>query len=133
MLFTKTSRIMNTNTITICGKELTLAYNFATEIAFQDMTETKATDFIREAAVNLQNQQRPDIKSSILLIIACAIAYYESKNEESPITDKDLMNEATPEEIMTALGIIIRLFASFYHIPLPEEKKKEGKGRSKKK
>ena len=40
-----------------------------------------------------------------------------------PITDKDLMNEAGPEEFGTALGTVIKLYMEFYHLPGSEAAK----------
>ena len=56
-------------------------------------------------------------------------SYYESKGEQCPITDKELMYECTPKEIGMALGIIIGLRTNFYHIPSNEPEDKESKGK----
>ena len=60
-----------------------------------------------------------------------AMAYYESKVKNSPIEATDLMREASPLELGTALGTIINLWAKFYNIPKgePEEKPAKGKGK----
>ena len=61
------------------------------------------------------------------------MAYYHSKDEETPIKDTDLMNDTTPLELGTALGTIINLWAKFYHIPAgePADKPQKGKGKEK--
>ena len=110
-------------TIQICGKDVNLAYCYATEISFKVLAEEEIHDFLREATAKVQAKQMPDIRKAIFLILAAASAYYESKGEELPITDKDLMNEAGPEEFGTALGTCIKLYMEFYHLPGSEAAK----------
>lgn len=122
---------MKTKTITICGKDVTLAYCYGTEISYKMLSDEDINDFVQEvvAALNAEPQRMPDIKKSVLLIIAAAMAYSESKGEKSPIADKDLMYHATPDELGTALGTVIALRMEFYHVPKDEAEaaKKEEK------
>ncbi len=121
--------------ITIAGKPVTLGYCYATEIAYKDLSGEDIADIIREtfAAVNAQPQRMPDTKRSIYLVLAAVMAYYQSKDEETPIKDTDLMNETTPMELGIALGTIITLWAKFYNIPKgePEDKPQKRKGKAK--
>lgn len=120
---------MITKEITLCGKQVTLAYCFATEISYKILSDEDVTDFIAEAAVAIQDKKRmPDIRKSIFLVLASMQSYYESKDEQATVTDKQLMYDSTSEELGTALGVIIGLRANFYHIPKgePEDKQKEG-------
>ena len=120
---------MITKEITLCGKQVTLAYCFATEISYKILSDEDVTDFITEAAVAIQDKKRmPDIRKSIFLVLASMQSYYESKDEQAPITDKQLMYDSTQEELGTALGVVIGLRTNFYHIPKgePEDKQKEG-------
>ena len=52
------------------------------------------------------------------------LAYYQSRGEDAPLTDTDLMNDAKPAELGTAIFTIIGLRMDFYHVPKgePEEK-----------
>lgn len=120
--------------ITLAGKPVTLGYCYATEIAYKDLSGEDITDIIHEtiAAVNAKPARMPDAKRSIYLVLAAVIAYYESKGEDAPIKDKDLMDEITPLELGTALGTIINLFAHFYNIPNGEPADKPQKGKGKK-
>ena len=120
---------MQKKEITICGKPVTLAYCYATEIAYKDCSGEDIQTFLTEALPLIQQQQMPDVKKTLFLIIASMLSYYED-DEKLPVTDKDMMREATPNEIGTALGTIIVLRSQFYHVPEgePEDKKgKEGK------
>ena len=121
--------------ITMAGKPVTLGYCYATEIAYKDLSGEDIADIIREtfAAINAQPQRMPDTKRSIYLVLAAVMAYYQSKDEESPIKDTDMMNETTPMELGIALGTIITLWAKFYNIPKgePEDKPQKRKGKAK--
>lgn len=119
--------------ITLAGKPVTLGYCYATEIAYKDLSGEDIADIIQEtiASINAQPARMPDTKRSIYLVLAAVIAYCQSKDEDAPIKDTDLMNETTPLELGTALGTIITLWAQFYNIPKgePEEKPAKGKGK----
>lgn len=119
---------MKTREITIAGKQVTLAYCYATEIGFKDLADQDINDWMAEAVEALQAKRMPDIKKTIFAILASQMAYCNAKDVDATIADDDLMNDATPEEIGMALGTIIALRAEFYHIPKdePEDKKEEG-------
>ena len=123
---------MQKKEITICGKPVTLAYCYATEIAYKDCSGEDIQTFLTEAIPLIQQQQMPDVKKTLFLIIASMLSYYED-DEKLPVTDKDMMREATPNEIGTALGTIITLWAKFYNIPKgePEDKPQKRKGKAK--
>ncbi len=123
---------MKSQETTIAGKKATLAYCYATEIAYKMLSGQDINDFMKEAALALSDEppRMPDVKSTVLLIIAAANAWYDSKREESPVKDTDIMYAATPEEMGKALGVIIALRKQFYDIPVGEpesdEKAEEG-------
>ncbi len=121
--------------ITIAGKPVTLGYCYATEIAYKDLSGEDIAAIIQEAiaCVNAKPARMPDTKSSIYLVLSAIVPYYESKGEDAPIKDTDLMNDTTPLELGTALGTIINLWAKFYNIPKgePEEKPAKRKGKAK--
>jgi hypothetical protein len=126
---------MKTKEITIAGKTVTLAYCFGTEIGYKLLTDEDVHPFITEAivAINEKPARMPDLRKTIFLIVACATAYYESKGQDSPIADTDLMYDCQPEEIGIALGTVLNLYAEFYHLPKDEPKDKEPKGGRKRK
>ena len=120
--------------ITLASKPVTLGYCYATEIAYKDMSGEDIADIIQEtiSCVNAQPARMPDTKRSIYLVLAAIMAYYQSKGEDAPIKDTDLMNNTTPLELGTALGTIITLWAQFYNIPKGEPEDKPAKGKGKK-
>lgn len=115
---------MLTKEITLCGKVVTLAYCYATEIAYKDISDENIADYIKEAVACIQKETDPDVKHTIFAILACMLAYYQSRDEDSPLTDTDLMNDAKPAELGTAIFTIIGLRMDFYKVPKgePEEK-----------
>lgn len=121
---------MKTKEITVAGKTVTLAYCFGTEIGYKLLTDEDVHPFIIEAivAINEKPARMPDLCKTIHLILACATAYYESKKQESPLEDTDLMYNADPTEVGMALGTVLNLYAEFYHLPKDEPKDKEPKG-----
>jgi hypothetical protein len=124
----KSRKEMITKEVTICGKQVTLAYCYATEIAFKNLCNEDMFDYAKHAIESIQAERDPDIEKTIYAIIASMMAYYEEK-DKAPIKDTDLMKEAKPVEIGTAMLAILSMRAEFYHVPAgePEEKQKGGK------
>lgn len=118
---------MITKKVTLCGKEVTLAYCYATEIAYKDLSDEDMFDYAKHALDSIQAQRDPDIKKTILAIIACMMAYYEDAGK-APVKDTDIMKTATPVELGTAMLTILRMRNDFYHVPNgePEDKPQEG-------
>ena len=122
---------MITKEITIGGKSVTLAYCYATEISYKLLSDEDINIFMTEVyeCMNDDIQRMPDIRKTIFLILAAISAYYESKGEELPIDDKTLMYECKPEELGTALGVVLGLRGQFYAVPSDEPKDKEPNGK----
>lgn len=118
--------------ITIAGKTFEIAYCYATEIAYRDIAGEDMDAFMPEISQSIQNEHLPDPKKTIYLILAAAMAYATAKDEETPIKDVDLMTEATPMELGSALGTFLTLRSQFYILPSgePEDKKKGKKGKN---
>jgi hypothetical protein len=115
---------MITKEITLCGKPVTLAYCFATEISYKILSDEDIHTFLQEAVNAINEKRMPDIRRSIYLLLAAMNAYYESNGKKTPITDKQLMYEVSPEEMGTAIGTIIGLWLEFNHIPSDEPEDK---------
>ncbi len=81
----------------IVQTDVALAYCYATEISFKDMSGCDITDFMQEAIESIQQQRMPDIKKTIYLIIAAHMAYTEANGiKDLTVKDIDLMTTATP-------------------------------------
>lgn len=123
---------MITKEITLCGKQVTLAYCYATEIAYKEMSDEDIFDYAQAAVEAIKAQRDPDIKKTILAIIAGMMAYYEDK-DKAPVKDSEIMREATPVEIGTAMLTILSMRSEFYHVPKDEPEDKQEKGGRKRK
>ena len=127
---------MKSKEITICNRPVTLAYCYATEISYKLLSDEDINIFMTEVyeCMNDDIQRMPDIRKTIFLILAATSSYYESKGEELPIDDKTLMYECKPEELGTALGVVLGLRGQFYAVPAGEpEDKPDGKAAKKRK
>lgn len=129
---------MITQEITLCSRQINIGYCYATEIAYKDLTDENITEYVKEAIDCVQQERDPDPKKTILAIIACMMAYYNSKGEDAPLKSEDIMNEAKPAEIGMAIFAIVNMRAEFYSVPkdepkdkVPDEKKGKGKGKAK--
>lgn len=122
---------MTTKEITMCGQQLTLSYCYAVEIGYKIMADQNIHDFFDEVGKALNEQKMPDIQRTVYLIMASTMAYYESKDEKAPITDKQLIYESSPEDLGNALLAIITLRNEFFKVPSDEltesEKQPDGK------
>ncbi len=123
---------MITKEITLCSKQVTLAYCYATEIAYKDLANEDMLDYAKHAIDSIQAQRDPDIKRTIFAIIACMMAYYEDA-DKTPVKDSDIMRESTPVELGTAMLTILSMRSEFYHVPTgePEDKPQNSEGSEK--
>lgn len=108
-------------TVKLAGKKVHLLYCYATEINFYDAAGIELKDFIQEAVVN----KTSDPKYVVYAILAAALAYSKSKDEEPQITSEDLIFKASNEELSAALVEVTKLFAEWYHLPAGEQPKNE--------
>lgn len=123
---------MITEKIKIAGKQVTLAYCYATEIAYKNFTGENIAVIIDQIARCTKEKTSPDTERSIYLILSAHQAYCTAHNIETPtIVDVDIMNNATPVELGTALGTILNLWGKFYNVLPDEPKQKKGKGKGK--
>ena len=104
-----------------------MAYCYATEISSKVLTDENIEVFMGEVGVALTDVTMPDVKKSVMLILASMMSYYEFKDENAPITDKELMANITPVELGKAIGTIIGLRSNFYYVPEDEQKAMDNK------
>lgn len=109
---------MITKDITICGRQVTMAYCYATEIAYKDLAGEDFIDYAQHAVESIQQERDPDTKRTIYAVLACMLAFYG--DEKAPVTDSDLMKEAKPAELGMAILTILDLRRQFYALPTGE-------------
>ena len=114
---------MTEATITLCGQEVKMRYCAATEIGYEELTDKSSAIFVPEVKKD-KNGKIKDVKQNanlndyIKLSIAGIIAAYPD-GEEPPVTAKQIINEATGEEITNMVTAIVKLRAEWYRIPTP--------------
>ena len=119
---------MKKKEITLAGKQVTVAYCYATEIAYKDLSGQDIADFMGEVGEAIAANKMPDAKKSIFLLVAAIMSYYETKKEDAPITDAQIMTEATPLEMGAAIGAVLNLRSEFYALPEGEPNDKRNSG-----
>lgn len=102
---------MEKRDITICGKAVTIAYCFDTEINFHNKANTSIENFDGNNPEHIQH-----------LIMAAIKAYYEFAGTDAPITENELRFNSEPEEIIDALAAFFDLRALWYKMPKDEPK-----------
>lgn len=102
---------MKTKEITLCGKQVTVAYCYATEIAFRNFT-----------GLNIDEFDHKNPEHYVYLFLASIQAYNLAMDTKSEIQDSDIMYSAKPEEIICGIKSIFELKADWYNIPLVEKK-----------
>ena len=124
---------MKKKKVKIAGKQVWLAYCYATELAFYDMTDTDINDFFKEffsQNKEMDEEKRKKKESRIrklvlYAIFAAAFSYSESVEEECEIGHKALMFHAKPNEITDAFSCVIELRNEWYKLPSDDKPKKE--------
>ena len=101
---------MKTKEITLCGKQVMVGYCFATEIAFKKFT-----------GVNIDEFDATNPEHIIYLIIAAIATYYQKQETEAPVKDNDMMYDAQPKELISALTDVLNLRADWYQLPKGEQ------------
>lgn len=97
---------MNKEKITINGKEVGVAYCYATEIAFTKYTGVSVDEF---------DTKNPE--HHIYIILAAIMAYNGAEGLDTTIRDTDLMYNARPADIIEALRVIFELRNEWYKLP----------------
>ena len=109
---------MTTKEVQIAGKTVTLAYCYATEIAFSDYTGQDINQFLASPISDY------DPKNVLYAILSAALTYAQKMEQECTIKDTDLMYDAKPDELIEALTAVIQIHNEWYNVPEGEPKDK---------
>lgn len=107
---------MKEGCVTICGKEVKVAYCAATENGFEDVRGKSIFD------IDFKRQQ------DIVALCLCAIvSAYARSGETAPVDGDTLLYDATPKELTTLMTEVMRLRGEWYEVPkvLADEIKEE--------
>ncbi len=121
---------MKKKKVKIAGKQVWLAYCYATEIVFNDLTGEDINEYFKEMFTSEEGKTNP--KKLLYAILACAIAYAQGTQAEDALDDKQLMYEAKPSELIEAFKVVVELHNDWYKLPSSEKPEKEEKGNGKK-
>lgn len=123
--------------VNIAGKTITIAYNYATELAYKNLADEDISEYFKAsfAAITSDPPRDPDTDKSIRLVFASEMSYYDSlteNNDRYPVSIRNLMYDAQSDELIKAVLTIAGMRNDFYKIPVGEPKDKEPKpGRKK--
>lgn len=124
---------MKKKKVKIAGKQVWLAYCYATELAFYDMTDTDINDFFKEFFSPNKEEDEEEkkkkesrkLKLILYAIFAAAFSYSESVEKDCEIDHKTLMFHAKPAEITDAFACVIELRNEWYKLTSDDKPKKE--------
>lgn len=118
---------MKKKKVKIAGKQVWLAYCYATEIIFNDLTGEDISEFFKEV---FTSKEKTNPKKLLYAILACAIAYAQGTTQtDGVLEDKTLMYEAKPDELIEAFKVVVELHNEWYKLPSSEKpEKEEGEG-----
>ena len=110
---------MNTEkNITICGKDVKIRYCAATETGFERLAEKSISE------IDFSKQE-----DLIRLAMSAVIAAYERDGQEAPITSKDILFDAKPDELIELFKSVLELRVNWYNVPIvvkPEMEERDG-------
>ena len=94
---------MNKKEVTICGQPIKVMYCAASENGFEDLSGKSFQDFNFTSNKDLLN-----------LSIACIVASYAEEGIDAPISGKDLLYKATPQELANLYKTVLELLKEWY-------------------
>lgn len=108
----------NEKTITICGKEVKMRYCAAAETGYEQLSGKSIDDidFAKE-------------EDLIRLSLAAITAAYFRDESKAPVTDKEIILDAKPKELVEMFVALLELREAWYKVPAvvkPEMEEKEG-------
>lgn len=115
---------MVTKEITLCGKQVTLAYCYATEIAYKIFEGEEVSEFFKHVAQSFKDAKDPDTQKTLHAIMAFMSAFY-GEPKDLPLTNSDMMRDLKPSEFAEAIMTMGQLREEFYFIPKDEPKEKQ--------
>lgn len=128
--------MLKEKTITICGKEVRMCYCAATEIGYEGLSN-KSISVFTPTPIDWDAEGKPvkfdppaaTTEDYIMLALSAIIAAYAKDNEQAPITDADIMYDATPQEVSELLKTVAILRMEWYKVPdvVKPEFKPDGK------
>lgn len=110
---------MNTKEITLCGQQVNVTYDTASEQGFESLSGKSINDIDFTRTTDMFN-----------LSVACIVSAYDADNQKAPITSKDILHNATSKELEDLYLTVINLRAEWYSVPkfIADQLDKEAEG-----
>ena len=96
---------MNKKEVTICGQPIKVMYCAASENGFEDLSGKHFKDFNFTSSKDLLN-----------LSLACIVAAYAEEGIDAPLSGKDLLYKATPQELVSLYQTVLESLNEWYGI-----------------
>ena len=111
-------------TISICGQDVQMHYCAATETGFEQLANRSINVFLPG-----DDEENPAATGDdyIKLGIAAIIAAYARNDQEPPVSVKDVLYEATPQDVVALIILAVELCAKWYDVFGIVEEDKQGK------
>ena len=124
---------MKKKKVKIAGKQVWLAYCYATELAFYNLADIDINDFFvnffspNNEGDEQKRKEKEYIKRKRIMfaIVAAAYAYSKSIDKDAEPDENIVMFDAKPNEITDAFSCVIELRNEWYKLPSDDKPKKE--------
>ena len=111
-------------TIQICGQDVQMRYCAAAETGYERLSGKSSNVFTPTVAKRGEdgkpvkiNPPEATAEDYLTLALAAIIAAYGREDKEPPVSSKDILYDATPEEVSNLITAIIELRSKWYDIP----------------
>jgi len=120
---------MKKETIKIFGKEVDMLYCAAAEIGYEKLSGKSSEVFIPKRAMSgdhpvndsdgnpIYNAPEATLDDYIKLAVSAIIAAYAREGKDAPITTKDILYDAPPNDVTTIVATVARLRNEWYTMP----------------
>ena len=120
---------MKKETIKIFGKEVDMLYCAAAETGYEKLSGKSSEVFIPKRAMSgdqpvndsdgnpIYNAPEAMLDDYIKLAVSAIIAAYAREGKDAPITTKDILYDAPPNDVTTIVSTVARLRNEWYTMP----------------
>lgn len=108
---------MKKATIRIAGRDVPVAYCYATEVTFAELTGISVQEYLQQSSEGAV----ADARKTVHLILSAALAAAQGEEKDTPIDFREIMFAASPGEIADAVTTIVNLCTDWYKLPFGED------------
>lgn len=104
-------------TIKILGKKVLMRYCAASETGYEQISGKSSEIFLPKKVDGVAIPSAAKLEDFLSLAVASIIAAYSYRDEEPPVTSKEIMYDCKPEEITLLVKTVGQLRIQWYTIP----------------